>query len=351
MDYAPLIGKRLVDHVLNHNGVTLIPAGIVLEAKHIDILENFQIDLDQVLTEEITETVKSEEGVASTSGQLEDQHTRELITQAERGMQQIERYILDKGKIPVHELKDHVLPSIREASRQRNLYKLFSHLKSEGDFRYRHAVGVSIIATMIGRWMKLDRNDMFLLTLAATLYDIGLVKVPNKLLHKPTWLEPHELEIVKHHAIWGYELLKESDVDERVAQVALQHHERSDGSGYPNGTKGDQIHLFSKIISLADAYMAMTSDRPHRKAFRTQDAIRHIYEDTHKGKYDTDVAMTFLNRLMNAQLGSEVILSDGRTGKILVNDPNDPYCPLIALENTVVDLRKEKQVTIREIVG
>ncbi|MNN39831.1 Cyclic di-GMP phosphodiesterase response regulator RpfG [compost metagenome] len=83
---------------------------------------------------------------------------------------------------------------------------------------------------------------------------------------------------MKQHTVLGYDLLANSDVDPRIALVALQHHEREDGSGYPHGIKGDQIDRLSKIVGLADIYMAMTSERPHRPAYSFFEVINEIHE-------------------------------------------------------------------------
>ena len=94
-------------------------------------------------------------------------------------------------------------------------------------------IGVSILSSLIGRWMNMEKNDLSLLTLAASLCDVGMLKLPSSIVNKTTRLEPHEIEIMKQHTTLGYEVLKKAEVDERVALVALQHHEREDGSGYP----------------------------------------------------------------------------------------------------------------------
>ncbi|MFD0676486.1 MULTISPECIES: HD-GYP domain-containing protein [unclassified Paenibacillus] len=95
-------------------------------------------------------------------------------------------------------------------------------------------------------------------------------------------------------------------MDHRVALVALQHHERDDGSGYPAKLKGNQMDRLSKIIALADVYLAMISERPHRPSFVFYQVINELYTNILQNRFDPVIGMTFLNRLMSSQVGSDV---------------------------------------------
>jgi HD-GYP domain-containing protein (c-di-GMP phosphodiesterase class II) len=107
----------------------------------------------------------------------------------------------------------------------------------------------------------------------------------------------------------------------------------------------------SKIIALVDVYVAMTSERPYRPAHTFYDAVKEINEAVIEGRFDSRIGMTFLNGLMNAQIGSEVVLSDSRRGKILLINPNYPASPLVSVGDEFIDLCKTSAVRIQEIVG
>jgi HD-GYP domain-containing protein (c-di-GMP phosphodiesterase class II) len=145
--------------------------------------------------------------------------------------------------------------------------------------------------------------------------------------------------------------LSESELDPRIALVALQHHERDDRSGYPEQLDRSEIHLFSKIVALADVYVAMTSDRPQRAALPFYRVINEIYMDIMQNRFDTKIGLTFLNLLMSAQVGSGVILSNGKTAKIVLIHANDPASPLISVDSEFIDLSKNKLIQIIEIIG
>ena len=120
--------------------------------------------------------------------------------------------------------------------------------------------------------------DQELLLEAAPMHDIGKVGIADNILLKPGRLDPEEFEIMKRHAILGYEILKGSSsrVLQAGAEIARAHHEKFDGSGYPQGTKGDDIPIFSRIVAVADVFDALTSERPYKKAWSLERAAEHI---------------------------------------------------------------------------
>ena len=129
-----------------------------------------------------------------------------------------------------------------------------------------HSNRVQKLCLWMGEALNFDKEEMDELSYASILHDIGKIAIPDAILGKPAKLTDEEFEIMKTHTTKGYEILRAADEYIDLAKYALTHHERVDGSGYPNGLKGDQIPLISRIISIADSYEAMTADRPYRKA-------------------------------------------------------------------------------------
>lgn len=341
-EYEELVGKRLLHDIQDSRGVMLIPVDTVLNGAHAKKLEQFNISILEIHVEALHDE-EAAQTAASDSGAW--------VKRTETKLKEIEDFIHKNGKVPVEDVQEHVLPAIMAATQQRNIYKLFGELKAEGDYRYNHSIGVAMIAATIGRWLGLDANEMNLLTTGASLCDIGTVKLPSELVQKKAALQPHEHEIFKQHTVIGYDLLIESGLDRRIALIALQHHEKCDGSGYPRQLKGHEIDPLSKIVALADMYLAMTSDRPHRPALPFYQVIHNLYEDIRLGRLDSHVGLTFLNRLMSAQVGSQVLLEDGRRGTIMLTNPNYPTRPLISVGDTFLDLAKSPDVRMKEIIG
>lgn len=372
--YEGLIGKKVLHNIASKSGMLLIPEDTVLLEEHIGMLDKFRIDPYDILVEEVPEergplaAGKSEWSDSALASQAKPEQpgadqgqaeavavartdTGELVKRADAKLRDIEKLIWDNGKIPLPEVEAHVLPALMEATQNRNVYRLFADLRAEEDYRFKHSIGVAFLSAMLGRWLGLDEQEVAKLATAASLCDVGTIRLPSALLNKTSGLLPHELEIMKQHTRLGYEMLKQSGVEERIAVVALQHHEREDGSGYPARLKGAEIERFSKIVALADVCLAMMSERPQRPALPFYQVIHNLHEEIMRGRFDSVIGMTLLDQLMSAQVGSDVRLTDGRVGKIVLIHPNYPTRPLVALKNGFIDLSKTDLIGLMEVLG
>jgi len=151
-----------------------------------------------------------------------------------------------------------------------------------------HQQRVAELATAIAREMKLEDTRIDQLRMAAVIHDIGKMYVPSDILSKPGELLDVEFSLIKAHPQYGYDIVKGMDFPCSVAQAVLQHHERLDGSGYPQSLKGEDIILEAKILAVADVIEAMSSHRPYRPALGIDKALEEISKN--KGNlYDPDV--------------------------------------------------------------
>ena len=159
-----------------------------------------------------------------------------------------------------------------------------------------HSERVSRFCKIIAENLGLKIADIESVQLAGLYHDIGKIAIPDAILDKPSSLNDEEYEIIKKHTKIGYDILKAADEYSSLAEDALYHHERFDGNGYPSGLKGTEIPLFSRIICVADAYEAMTSDRPYRKALSKTMAIDELKK--HSGsQFDPEIVKAFLDHL------------------------------------------------------
>lgn len=216
-----------------------------------------------------------------------------------------------------------------------------SRFRKEDEYTAEHSINVCALSVIFGRKLGLTVNQLRNLGLCALLHDIGKVCVPDEILNKPGPLLDHETQIMREHADLGRKILLEKrTVYEGAVDVAYCHHERPDGLGYPRGLSGDSISLFSRIISIVDAYDAMTCDRVYAKAISTTDALREIYEQRGK-QFDDQLALAFIQtvglyppgsivELINGQIGVvlETIARARRLPKIIIlTDTNRKQCP------------------------
>ncbi|MBB1076200.1 response regulator [Rhodoferax sp. 4810] len=163
-----------------------------------------------------------------------------------------------------------------------------------------HIVRMAHYSELIARGMGLPREECELLLEAAPMHDIGKVGITDSILLKPGRLTPEEFEVMKLHSVYGYDILKGSSsrVLQTGAAIALGHHEKFDGSGYPGGLKGEAIPIFSRIVAVADVFDALTSERPYKKAWSLERASEHIKASagTH---FDPRCVATFFSQWEN----------------------------------------------------
>ncbi|MCB4361458.1 HD-GYP domain-containing protein [Quatrionicoccus australiensis] len=148
-----------------------------------------------------------------------------------------------------------------------------------------HIQRMAYYSQAIAKGLDLDESVQKLILEAAPMHDVGKIGIPDNILLKPGKLTPEEFEVMKGHARLGYELLNNSgsEILRAGAQIAISHHEKYDGSGYPRGLKGNDIPLFGRIVAVADVFDALTSERPYKKAWPLEDAVHFLEEG--RGKH------------------------------------------------------------------
>lgn len=163
-----------------------------------------------------------------------------------------------------------------------------------------HVDRVTDYSVAIAKKMNFDKNDLEKIKIAAALHDIGKIGVPDEILNKPAKLTEEEFDIIKLHPLKGYEIIKDIPALRDISVHVRQHHERIDGKGYPEGLKNEEISLEARIISVADAFDAMTSDRPYRKGMSLKQAV-NILLDNKGSQFDEYVVNIFLSYLQETQ--------------------------------------------------
>lgn len=200
------------------------------------------------------------------------------------------------------------------------------------DYTFSHMVNSALYAAAFGRCLGLSTSDIRDLCLAGLLHDVGKAKVSHEILRKPGELNCDEYGEIKKHPEYAYaELCKYPELNERVRQSALQHHERGDGSGYPRGLRQEHWSLFARIIAIVDVYDALTSDRCYRGRVQPHESADILMGDCAANRLDAELVRVFLKHIARYPLGAEVVLSDGRCARIICIHPEFPLRPVLEI--------------------
>ena len=189
----------------------------------------------------------------------------------------------------------------------------------------------AIMALNIGISLGLDDDTLMELADGALLHDVGMLRVPEEIKKKGGQLEKEELQTMRSHPLFSYQIIKgDLGLSDDIAQIALQHHERWDGEGYPQALKGDDINYLARITSIADAYEAMISERPYRNSMVGYEAMKHILSDNCR-RFDPEILKIFIRSMGIYPLGSLVMMSDSSIARVIGVNKEAPLRPEIIL--------------------
>lgn len=238
----------------------------------------------------------------------------------------------------VRELDNIVGRLVDTINSESNSYVHIADLKSYDEYTYHHSLSVAVLAIAIGTGLGLNLVQLKRLGQCAIMHDIGKTDIPLEIINKPGRLTNEEFEIIKQHAVKSGEYLERGEIgDAEIWSSVVHHHEKMDGSGYPDGLKGDDIPFFSKIISVADVYDAVTSYRSYRKPMPPGEAIEMVMSEIGRS-FEYKIVKVFIDKLELYPINSVVELTNNRLG--LVVDNTDNLRPTLRMldDGSIVDL-------------
>ena len=230
-----------------------------------------------------------------------------------------------------------------------HLFDMLHSMRELDDITFVHSINVALISATIGEWLGCDKEEQEILTLCGLLHDIGKLLIPEEILMKPGKLTSIEFDVIKTHVSLGYNQIKDKGLDNRITEACLLHHERCDGSGYPFGIKGDKIPFAAKIVSIADVYDAMTSNRVYRGSICPFEVIRIMEADAFN-QFDPQYLLPFLNHVISTYLHNDVKLSNGLVGEVILINRDDLSRPTVKCNNEFIDLSKHHEINIEAIL-
>lgn len=314
-------GMILAKDVKQNNGILLLNKDTILTAELITKLKFW--GFNEVEVEEPSISLKDQEE-AAIAPQIAAAHDRVVG---------ITKSIMSSGEtkdIDTNMLRGMIGDLGSQIDLNTNVLLNLSHIKTHDNYLFSHVTNVAILAMIIGKEMKLSGQEQKDLGLAALLHDFGMTKIDSRIYDKSQPLTPEEWVEIKHHPDYSLELLKQTgSFSEEVLRGVHEHHERIDGSGYPRGIKSQDIHLFGKIIAVADVYDACISPRKHRKRMTPYDALKNLLSQSHL--FDINILKSFVACMAIYPIGSFVRLNTGEIAKVIGINHGAPFRPEIRI--------------------
>lgn len=303
-------GAVLAKAIYNEKGQILLNEGITLKEALIRRLQDLGISYI-FIKEEGTEDIEYK-------GTLSDSTRREAIQTISCTFEKIQNdpkltssFVVEKATKRFSDIIRNLLTEINE---KQDLLHLLSDAFTHDNYIFTHSLNVTLYSLAIGMQLGLTIKELETLGLGAIFHDIGKLKVPLDVLLKPDRLSDTEYEAIKKHAEEGFEILRKvHTIPLLVAHCAYQHHERLNGTGYPRGLQGSDIHSFGKIIAVADVFDAVTSNRVYRKAMLPSEGLEILYAGSGT-LFDQKVIEAFRLAVAIYPVGLSVELNDGRKG-------------------------------------
>ena len=329
--------------------------GIPLLRKGVRMNERFRVGLEQAGIHAIYIDDKLSEGIViqhALSDEVRSQTTRAVASAYESAKETIVtgQAYSERTLTALTSVVERILLELEQTG---EAAVALADLCSADAYTFQHSVDVTTLGLLIGRQMLHERGwvdyrgrrqynrfdeRLYQLGLGLLLHDIGKLAIPADVLHKPGPLNESEWELMKTHPRAGFELLRDSDVSPLVKSVVLRHHERWNGSGYPDGRSGTEIHEMARIAAVADVYDAVTSERVYSPATPPHVGVRIILDGSDVG-FDPFIVRVFRRLVAPFPPGVEVTLEDGRRGIVvsvpdgeldrpvvrIIDDPSRPY--------------------------
>ena len=233
--------------------------------------------------------------------------------------------------VDVTRVKDAVSPMIDSVLRNPDACMWLARLKNRDSYTYKHSMGASIWSVALGRQIGLPKIDLKVLATGALLCDIGKLRLPEGLLNKNEKLSRGEFAMIRSHVELGLSVLSETEnINPKVIRLVANHHERHDGSGYPNKIKGNDIPVLARIAAIADCYDAMTSDRIYAKAISPSMAVRKLFEWRGK-EFQAELVEEFIQSVGLYPAGTLVELSTGEVAIVISESRSRRLRPKVLL--------------------
>lgn len=298
------------------------------------IEKDTQFDKKQRSSEEEKEyltSIKPREYAKKSSFDDELISARQGHTQLANAAEGIMDDISNNKKLDLPSLKKAISPMVDSVIRNPDAFSWLTRMKSKDNYTYNHSVSASVWAVAFGRHLGLPKKDLQSLAIGGLLFDVGKMKLPEKLIYNTRRYNQYEFKLVKQHVQLSVDIVKSiGGINDDIVEMIQTHHERHNGSGYPHGLSANMIPIFGKIAGIVDCYDAVISERPFASAMSPHDAVKKLYE-WRDIDFQAELVEQFIQVVGIYPVGTIVEISDGWVGVIVAQHPSWRLRPKIML--------------------
>lgn len=335
-------GMVLKEDIYSLTGVLLLKKGTVLRDNHINLLNRHKVQTrDQLDSRSI---------IDKKLGEFSEIVYKNVYT----SIQDLQTTISQKSKLDDDEIQEMIdtFGALHQefAINELGIIEIMERF-SEDEYLLKHSINVGLVASKIGGILNLSEDDQHFLASMGLFHDVGKFKIDPGILNKPSRLTEEEFNLVKQHPKLGYDLLSSTSLNPLILEGVLKHHERLNGSGYPFQLKEENIPFFIRILSVADTFDAICSNRVYKSSMSIFYAIDELIKDVKLNRLDGSIVLPFTNFLMEMIRGKSITLRNGKVGEILELNLEYPNQPIIKIDGfKPLDLFKEN-LTLNQIAN
>lgn len=295
------------------------------------------------------------EDEASEGIEIPDVVTEETRTKCKEALQSTFTKFKKASVLDISEISCNIDRLMDEILENPDVQLSLMDISASDDYTFSHSVSATVYALMLGQQLNYKKSMLKKLAIGTVLHDLGKTILDRNILYKPGRLTPEEMEYVKQHTTYGYEALQQCrSITELSRMIALTHHERMDGTGYPQHLKGGELHEFSRIAAIADVFDALTSDRCYRSKWSANKAVEFMVQNSGT-QFDSDLLGLFIRQIAIYPNGTLVTLSNGCKALVKEQNRSAPQRPVVRVvrgadNRTVapyeIDLMEELSIVI-----
>lgn len=349
MRYLPISkltpGMALGQDIYDGSGRLLLAKHLLLNGQYISSLEFLGFP-GVYIDDEFTKGIEIQQIISP-----------EIRSQALKMVYEIFTFDQERQELPVNEVKIRMTVEsvVNDILNNGDVMCNMMDIKSYADYMYYHSINVGVLSAMIGAWCELDREDLYQLTTAAMLHDIGKKFIEPDIVNGAWPLKGEEREIWKTHPKLGADFLRNSyNFPSVVYTSVLEHHEWYNGQGYPLEKSNEEILLFARIIKVADCYDSLVSKRPNRKVQMPLETMEYMMAMSGV-EFDPNLIRIFVRKIAAYPVGCEIELSNGMHAVVAKNFQDFTMRPLVKIIETgeMLNLRDDpegRNVTIGKIM-